>query len=153
MIWPPGKKMRFRNAFCVLDKRKLRLNSSHSKKTERNLNATPTRQDSDKFLFHHVILGKRCLVQGYYYIATIVRALWLAAKRTLFSCNDRASLAMCPRHIQSVSNLIVDILMDIHVMVNYELSKRVSAVQCPWVYRGCKCTTHWGDVFLKLSAD
>ena len=32
--------MRFRNAFCVLDKRKLRLNSSHSKKTEGNLNAT-----------------------------------------------------------------------------------------------------------------
>ena len=36
----------------------------------------------------------------------------------LFSCNDRALLAWCPRHIQSVSNLMVDILMDIHVMVN-----------------------------------
>ena len=26
----------------------------------------------------------------FYYMATIVRALWLAAKRALFSCNDRA---------------------------------------------------------------
>ena len=28
-----------------------------------------------------------------YYMATIVRALWLAAKQARFSCNDRASLA------------------------------------------------------------
>ncbi len=27
---------------------------------------------------------------NYYYMATIVRALWLAAERALFSCNDRA---------------------------------------------------------------
>ena len=53
-------------------------------------------------------------------MATIVCAVCLAAKRALFSCNDRALLARCPRHIQSVftCNLIVDILMDIHVMVN-----------------------------------
>ena len=38
--------------------------------------------------------------------------------RALFSCNDRALLARCSRHIQSVLNLIVDILMDIHVMVS-----------------------------------
>ena len=67
-----------------------------------------------------------------YYVATIVRAFWLAAKRALFSCNDRAllQLARCSRHIQSVFNLIVDILMDVHVMVNWQLSKRVSADQC-----------------------
>ena len=34
--------------------------------------------------------------------------------RASFSCNDRALLARCPRHTQSVLNLIVDI----HVMVN-----------------------------------
>ena len=35
-----------------------------------------------------------CLVFGqltyYYYMATIVRQLWLAAEWALFSCNDRA---------------------------------------------------------------
>ena len=53
-----------------------------------------------------------------YCMATIVCALRLAAKRALFSFNDWALLARCSRHIQSVFNLIVDILMDIHVMVN-----------------------------------
>ena len=67
-----------------------------------------------------------------YYMVAIVRAFWLAAKRALFSCNDGALLQLprCSRHIQSVFNLIVDILMDIHVMVNWQLSKRVSADQC-----------------------
>lgn len=51
-------------------------------------------------------------------MATIVRALWLAAKQALFSCNDRALPARCPRHIKSVFHLIVDILKDIHVIVN-----------------------------------
>ena len=36
----------------------------------------------------------------------------------LFSCNDWALLARCPKHIQFVFNLIVDIHMDSHVMVN-----------------------------------
>ena len=67
-----------------------------------------------------------------YYMVAIVRALWLAAKRALVSCNDGALLQLprCSRHIQSVFNLIVDILMDIHVMANWQLSKRVSADQC-----------------------
>ena len=38
----------------------------------------------------------------------------LAAKQAIFSCNDQALLARCPRHIQSVFNMIVDIC----VMVN-----------------------------------
>ena len=38
----------------------------------------------------------------------------LCAKRERFSCNDRALLARCARHIKSVFNLIVNI----HVMVN-----------------------------------
>ena len=49
-----------------------------------------------------------------YYVATIVRAVQLAAERAIFPFNDRALLALCPRHIQSVFDLIVDI----HVMVN-----------------------------------
>ena len=67
-----------------------------------------------------------------YHMATIVRALWLATKRALFSYNDRAllQLARCSRHIQSVFNLIVDIVMDIHVMVNWQLSKRIFADEC-----------------------
>ena len=42
-------------------------------------------------------------------MATIVRSLRLAAKRATFSCDDRALLARCPRHTQSVFDLIVDI--------------------------------------------
>ena len=49
-----------------------------------------------------------------YFIPTKVCAPWLAAKRGLFSCNDQALLARCLKYIQSVFNLIVDILMDIH---------------------------------------
>ena len=66
------------------------------------------------------------LIIPYYCMATIIRTLWLAAKWALLSCNDWALLARCPRHIQSVLNLIVNIL----VMVNWQLSKRVSADQC-----------------------
>ena len=79
----------------------------------------------------------------------------------VFSCNDHALflvvtlLAGCPRHnIQSVFNLTVDILMDIHVMVNWQLSKRVCTDQChltvprDQVYN----SSRW-RVFLKLSAD
>ena len=32
-----------------------------------------------------------------YFMTTIVRALWLAAKRALYFCYDRALLAWCPR--------------------------------------------------------
>ena len=65
-------------------------------------------------------------------MATIVRALWLAAKGTLFSCNNQALLATCPRHIQSVFNVLVDILIDIRVMVNCRGTavKKTSADQC-----------------------
>ena len=75
--------------------------------------------------------------------------LWLAAKRALVSCNDGALLQLprCSRHIQSVFNLIVDILMDIHVMVNWQLSKRASADQCHLTVSQLKRTTHWSDVF------
>ena len=75
-------------------------------------------------------------------------ALWLAAKQALFSCNDQALPTRCPRHIQSVLNLIdLDILMDIHVMVNWQLSKRYLLTSVTWLYCQLKCTTHWGDVF------
>ena len=62
-----------------------------------------------------------------YHMATTVRELWLAV---FLSGNDLALPALCPKHIQSVSDLKVDILMDIHVMVKWQLSKRVSADQC-----------------------
>ena len=62
-----------------------------------------------------------------YHMATIVRALWLAV---LLSGNDLALPALCSKHIQSVSDLKVDILMDIPVMVKWQLSKRVSVDQC-----------------------
>jgi len=52
----------------------------------------------------------------------------------LFSCNDQALLARCPRRIQSVFYLIVDILMDIHVMVNWQLSKRYPLTSVTWLY-------------------
>ena len=55
-----------------------------------------------------------------YYMATIVLAFWLAAERARFPCNNRALLARCQRHIQPVFNLIVDI----PVMVNWQLSKK-----------------------------
>ena len=61
-----------------------------------------------------------------YHMATIVRELWLAV---FLSGNDLALPALCPKNIQSVSDLKVDILMDIHVMVKWQLSKRVSADQ------------------------
>ena len=49
----------------------------------------------------------------------IIWLQWYARSDWLFSCNDQALLARCPRHIRSVFNfMIVDILMDIHVMVN-----------------------------------
>ena len=68
---------------------------------------------------------------------------------SLFSRNVCALLAGCPRDIKSVLNLIVEILMasilglppetpdtqanilmDIHVIVNWQLSNRVSTDQC-----------------------
>ena len=48
------------------------------------------------------------------------RSDWLfsCSDWALFSCDDQALLARCPGHIPSVFNLIVDIVLDIHVMVN-----------------------------------
>ena len=45
---------------------------------------------------------------------------WLFSRNdwALLSFNDQALLARCPRHIQSVFNLMVDILKDTFVMVN-----------------------------------
>ena len=84
----------------------------------------------------------------YGYNSTCTHTDWL------FHCNDRALLARCPRHIQSVFNLIVDILMDIHVMVNWQLSKRVSADQYHLAVLQAQVyySLRW-CVFLKLSAD
>ena len=59
-------------------------------------------------------------------------------------------LARCPKHIQSVFNLIVDILMDIHLMNNWQLSKGYPLTSVTWLYRQLKCTTHWDDMCLKV---
>ena len=83
-------------------------------------------------------------------MATIVHVLWLAVERARFSCNDQALLARCPKHILSVFNLIVDI----HVMVNWQLSKRVSIDQCHMtVSQGQVYNSLRWPVFLKLSSD
>ena len=83
-------------------------------------------------------------------MATIVRTLWSAAKWALLSCNDGALLARCPRHIQSVLNLIVDIL----VMVNWQLSRRVSADQCHMTVSQAQVYNSFGwRVFLELSTN
>ena len=83
-------------------------------------------------------------------MATMARSLWLAAKWARFSCNDQALLARCPRHIQSVFNLIVDILMDIRVMVNWQLSSWPVSHNCivgSSVRSGVFFWTYsWGDV-------
>ena len=84
-----------------------------------------------------------------YYMATMVRAFWLAAKLAKVSCNDRALFATCLRHIQCLFNLIVGI----HVMSNWQLSKSYPLTSVTWLYRGLKCTSNWGGVFFKLSTD
>ena len=63
-------------------------------------------------------------------------------------------LARYPMHIQSVFNLIVDILMDIHVMVNWQLSKRVSADPCHMTVSQAQVynSFRW-HVFVKLSTN
>ena len=58
-----------------------------------------------------------------YYMALLYGSDWL------FSCNDQALLARCPRHIQCVFNLIVDIPMDMLWSID-SCQKRVSADQC-----------------------
>ena len=89
-------------------------------------------------------------MRNIYFMATIVHVLWLAVERARFSCNDQALLARCPKHILSVFNLIVDI----HVMVNWQLSKRVSIDQCHMtVSQGQVYNSLRWPVFLKLPSD
>ena len=74
----------------------------------------------------------------------------------LFFCNDRILPARCLRHIQSVFNLIVDNDPYGHpcLMVNWQLSKRISADQCHLTALRAKAYDLSGwRVFLKLSAD
>ena len=63
-------------------------------------------------------------------------------------------LARYPMHVQSVFKLIVDILMDIHVMVNWQLSTRVSADPCHMTISQAQVynSFRW-HVFVKLSAN
>ena len=63
-------------------------------------------------------------------------------------------LARYPMHIQSVFDLIVDILMDTHFMVNWQLSKRVSADPCHMTVSQAQVynSFRW-HVFLKLSTN
>ena len=66
-----------------------------------------------------------------YYMALLYGSDWLFScnVEALFSCNDQALLARCARHIESVFNLIVDILMDMLWSID-SCQKRVSADQC-----------------------
>ena len=67
---------------------------------------------------------------------------------TLFEYNFVA-VCRCPSYIQSVFNLIVDILMDIHVMVKLigSCQKGYPLTSVTWLYHRFRCTTHWGDIF------
>ena len=78
--------------------------------------------------------------------ATTVRALWLVTKRVRFCCNDLALLAGCPGHGQSVFNFIVDI----QPRSVGSCQKRYPLTSVTWLYRELKCTTHRGDVFVKV---
>ena len=80
------------------------------------------------------------------------RCDWLFSwnDQELFSCNGWALLARCPRHIKSVFNLTFDILMDIHVMINWQLSKRVSADRFNLTVSLTQVFNAWVDVLFKV---
>ena len=78
----------------------------------------------------------------YNYMATIK----YACSDWLFSFNYQALLARCPRHIQFVFNLMVDI----HVMVKFDsCPKGYPLKSVTWLYHKLKCTTHWRAGFFK----
>ena len=77
--------------------------------------------------------AKRETAPTSYFCSYLLLSTWLQLyprSDWLFSCNDRVLLAWCPRHKQSVFNLMLDILIDVHVMFNWQLSKRLSTDQC-----------------------
>ena len=85
-------------------------------------------------------------------MATIVHALWLAAKQARLCYNDQALLATCPRQKQCTICLSLDgghprygQLTDGEKDIRWPVSHDCA----DWL----KCTTHWGDNSLKLSAD
>jgi len=70
--------------------------------------------------------------------------IWLqyyARSDWLFSSNDQAILARCPRDIQFVFNLILVILVDIHVIID-SCQKEYPLTSITSLNRGFKCTTH-----------
>ena len=68
--------------------------------------------------FAHIFLA---ICKDENYMATILHTLWLAADWARFPFNDWALLPWCPRHKQSLFNLIVDI----HITVDWQLSKKI----------------------------
>ena len=85
-------------------------------------------------------------IQGYY-MATIVRSLWLVAKWALFLCNDRALCTSCSRHIQRTLKWRSMLWSIDRCQKGYPLTS------VTWLYHRLKCTTCWGDLFFfKLSA-
>ena len=64
------------------------------------------------------------LAKRFYYMVTMVNV----CSDWLFSCNDWALLAGCSGHIQAVFNLIVDILLNIHVMVSCQKGYLLTSV-------------------------
>ena len=66
-------------------------------------------------------------------IATIVRALWLAAKRANFFFV-----------MTMLGNLIVDLPCYGQLAA---VKKGLPLISVTWLYRGLKCKAHWGDVF------
>ena len=107
------------------------------------------------YLTCHVKEGNNCLYKNIsfiiIYISTIECMLWLAAERARFPCNDWALLARCPRHRQSVFNLIVGIRACYGQLT--AVKKGYPVISVTWLYHRLKCTTHWGGIFFKLSAN
>ena len=66
-----------------------------------------------------------------YYMDLLYNSDWLFScdDQALFSYNDWVLLARCPRNIECVFNLIVDILMDMLWSID-SCQKRVPADQC-----------------------
>ena len=81
--WPNGEKHAL-----ILRAISTKVSASHRKSTQVHASPGQTKSQVDPSLQLASPFG-----QGFtevYYMATIVRALWLAAERALFSCNDRA---------------------------------------------------------------
>ena len=119
----------------LVEKRKLRKSSIQPNLRDVNCKALQRACVVEYALYNNLLYG--------YKSTRALIGCFSCNDRALFSCNDRTLQARCPRHIQSVINLIVETLIDIHVVISWQLSKRVSADQ-PHL------TVSWAQVYNSL---